>query len=50
LEIRFSENDKKDINGYDLYEEILIFRHLIDTNTTPLQVLSEIKKLTHFPT
>lgn len=49
LEIRLSENDKKDLNGYDLYEEILIFRHLIDKNTTPLQVLSEIKKTNAFP-
>jgi hypothetical protein len=30
LEIRLSENYKKDLNGYDLYEEILIFHHLID--------------------
>jgi len=49
LEIRLSDNDKKDLNGYDLYEEILIFRHLIDKNTTPLQVLSEIKKTKTFP-
>ncbi|XP_060861822.1 uncharacterized protein LOC132938833 [Metopolophium dirhodum] len=49
LEIRLSDNDKKDLNGYDLYEEILIFRHLIDKNTTPLQVLSEIKKTNAFP-
>lgn len=49
LEIRLSDNDKKDLNGNDLYEEILIFRHLIDKNTTPLQVLSEIKKTNAFP-
>jgi hypothetical protein len=49
LEIRLSENNKKDINGYDLYEEILIFCHLIDKNTTTLQVLSEIKKINTFP-
>ncbi|XP_022169729.1 zinc finger MYM-type protein 1-like [Myzus persicae] len=49
LEIRLSDNDKKDLNGYDLFEEILIFRHLIDKNTTPLQVLSEIKKTNAFP-
>lgn len=48
LEICLSDNDKKDLNGYDLYGN-LIFRHFIDKNTTPLQVLSEIKKTNAFP-
>jgi hypothetical protein len=47
LEMRLSDNDKKYINGYDLHEEILIFCHLIDKNSTPFQVLSEIKKNEH---
>jgi hypothetical protein len=38
LEMRLSVNDKKDINGYDLHEGILIFRHLIDKNSTPRQI------------
>jgi hypothetical protein len=44
LEMRLSVRNKKDINGYDLYEKILIFCHLIDKKFTSLQVLSEIKK------
>ena len=31
-------NETKDLNGCDLYEELLIFRHLVDENIPLLQV------------
>lgn len=49
LQIHLTDNETKDLNGCDLYEELLIFRHLIDENMPLLLVLFEVKKTNAFP-
>ncbi|CAI6377857.1 unnamed protein product [Macrosiphum euphorbiae] len=40
-----SEGNSRDINGADLYMELLIFRSIVDENATPLQALSFLKNV-----
>lgn len=49
LQIHLTDNETKDLNGCDLYEELLIFRHLVDENIPLLQVLFEVKTTNTFP-
>ncbi|KAL4119358.1 hypothetical protein QTP88_012174 [Uroleucon formosanum] len=43
-QIVLSDGDQNDLEGLDLYSELLIFRMMIDDNTTPLKALSILKK------
>lgn len=42
-------NESKNINRYELYEKLLIFRHLVDENIPLFQILFEAKKANAFP-
>jgi len=44
LHLVLSDGDQNDLEGLDLYSELLIFRMMIDDNTTPLKALSILKK------
>lgn len=48
LQIHLTDNETKDLNGCDLYKELLIFRHLVNENIPLLQVLFEVKKTNAF--
>ncbi|XP_050065711.1 zinc finger MYM-type protein 1-like [Aphis gossypii] len=43
LHMILSDECSKDIDGQDLFAELLIFRTLVDEEITPLQALSELK-------
>jgi len=47
LQITFSDGDSKDIDGVELYEELIILRNIIhDTKTAAaLEMLSLLKKM-----
>jgi len=49
LHLVLSDGDQNDLEGLDLYSELLIFRMMIDDNTTPLKAFS-ILKMVHFLT
>lgn len=49
LLINLMDNENKDINSHELYEEFLIFRHLLDENIPLLQIIFEVKKANAFP-
>jgi len=44
LHLVLSDGDLNDLKGFDLYSELLIFRMMINDNTTPLKALSILKK------
>jgi hypothetical protein len=44
LHLVLSDGDLNDLEGLDLYSELLIFRMMIDDNATPLKALSILKK------
>lgn len=44
LHLVLSDGDLNDLERFDLYSELLIFRKMIDDNTTPLKALSILKK------
>ncbi|KAL4131234.1 hypothetical protein QTP88_008575 [Uroleucon formosanum] len=44
LHLVLFDGDQNDLEGLDLYSELLIFRMMIDDNTTPLKALSILKK------
>lgn len=51
LHLVISDCDLNDLEGLDLFSELLIFRTMIDDNTTPLKALSILKRrIVHFLT
>lgn len=45
LQITLSDGDSKDIDGVELYEELIILRNIIHDTKTALEVLSLLKKM-----
>jgi len=43
LQIILTDNDLKDVDGFDLFSELIIFRSLVDDDTNSLQALNILK-------